>query len=150
MRNLFRKKEPFLAPVSGRLMPIEAVDDPVFAQKMMGDGFAILSDDDVICAPWSGEITVCFPTNHAIGIKSTDGRECLLHIGIDTVKLNGEGFTPYIKQGQKITQKDPLVKIDRENLKERGYEPIVICLFPNQSISQVTQKQLQQFDEIKC
>ena len=150
MRNLFRKKEVFLAPVSGTLSPIEAVEDPVFAQKMMGDGFAILSEDDVICAPWSGEVTVCFPTHHAVGIKSKDGRECLLHIGINTVELKGEGFTPYIEQGQKIAQKDPLIKIDREKLKAGGYDPLVICLFPNQTIPPITQKQIQQFDEIEC
>lgn len=134
MLKLFKKKEIFLAPLSGKLIPLEEVSDPVFAQKMMGDGFAIKPESTNITAPMSGEITVCFPTQHAIGMKTENGVDILLHVGIDTVKLQGEGFHTHVQQGQKVNQGDTLVEVDVELLKTKGYDPTVMVLFPDRTI----------------
>ena len=134
MFNLFNKKEDFLAPISGELIAIEKVNDPVFAQKMMGDGFGIIPCDSMVYAPMSGTVTVCFPTNHAVGIESDDGKEYLIHIGINTVELQGKGFTPHVVQGQKIKQGDPLIAIDLEEIKKLGYDSTVLVIFPNRTI----------------
>lgn len=134
MLKLFKKKEIFLAPLSGKLIPIEEVSDPVFAQKMMGDGFAIIPESTNITAPMSGVITVCFPTQHAIGMKTENGVDILLHVGIDTVKLQGEGFQTHVQQGQKVNQGDALVEVDIELLKTKGYDSTVMVLFPDRTI----------------
>lgn len=134
MFNLFKKKELFTAVVSGIITPLEKVKDPVFSQKMMGDGFAIVPTDKIIYAPMSGTITVCFPTKHAVGMKLNNGVEVLIHIGIDTVNLAGEGFKLFVEQGQVIKQGTPLVEIDIDLIKSRGYDSTVMILFPNKDI----------------
>lgn len=131
MFNLFHKNtEDFISPVSGTLLPIEQVDDPVFSQRMMGDGFAIIPTEKTVFAPCSGVVSVCFPTKHAVGLKAADGKEFLLHIGINTVELKGKGFTSLVTQGQTVKQGDPLVDVDLDELKNLGYDPTVIVIFP--------------------
>lgn len=134
MFNLFKKKESFQAPVSGKLIPLSEVNDAVFSAGMMGQGFAFVPSDSTICAPMSGEISVCFPTKHAIGIKTDNGVEILIHIGIDTVELKGEGFNTHVTQGQKIKQGDKLVDIDMEVIRSHGYDPTVIVVFPSNTV----------------
>ena len=96
MFKLFSKKEEntndFAAVVSGKIIPLTAVNDDVFSKGMMGTGVAIVPDDDVIVAPCDGEVTMLFPTMHAFGMKNEDGVEILVHIGIDTVNKQGVGF----------------------------------------------------------
>lgn len=134
MFNLFKKKEVITAPVAGTIIPLEEVKDPVFSQKMMGDGFAVVPSGQTVYAPMSGIISVCFPTHHAIGMKMDNGAEVLIHIGIDTVKLGGEGFKALVEQGQTIKQGDPLVHVDLNLLKTKGYDATVMVVFPNQDI----------------
>ncbi len=100
------------SPMTGKLLSINEVPDQVFAEKMMGDGFAIEPTDGTVVSPVEGKITTVFPTKHAIGITSVTGREVLIHIGIDTVKLGGEGFTVYVEEGQSIHIGDKLVEFD--------------------------------------
>lgn len=136
MFKLFQKKsEDFICPASGSLIPIEQVNDPVFSQKMMGDGFAIVPSGENVYAPLSGIISVCFPTKHAIGMKAENGVECLIHIGINTVELKGKGFTSLVSQGQMIKQGNPLVEFDLEEIKKLGYDPTIIVVFPERTLA---------------
>lgn len=100
------------APLSGYLVPLETVPDPVFAQKMVGDGVSIDPVDSVLCAPCDGEVIQLHPANHAVTIKTSDGLEVLMHIGLDTVALKGQGFTPKVKVGHSIKMGDPLIEFD--------------------------------------
>ena len=134
MLNIFKKKELFLAPISGEIIQIEQVNDPVFSQKMMGDGFGIIPSDKTVYAPMSGTISVCFPTNHAVGIKTDNGREFLIHIGINTVELKEKVFQSFVTQGQKIKQGDKLIEIDLDLLHSLKYDSTVIIVFPNSII----------------
>ncbi len=134
MLNLFKKKETFKTPIKGELIAITEVNDQVFSQKMMGDGFAIIPSENTVISPLSGTVDVVFPTKHAIGIKSNTGIEFIIHIGIDTVKLNGEGFTSYVEQGQKISQGEKLVTFDLDLIKSKGYDTSVIVIFPNNDV----------------
>ncbi|MFR5527163.1 MAG: PTS glucose transporter subunit IIA, partial [[Clostridium] innocuum] len=114
----FRKKEKsreeLLAVVDGTLIPIEDVKDPVFSQKMMGDGFAIASTGDTIYACADADITMLFPSNHAVGLTLKNGMEILIHVGIDTVNENGNGFTCLCEQGKAVEKGEPLLKMDRD------------------------------------
>lgn len=133
MFNIFKKKKQnqLMAPVDGTLVKIEDVSDEVFSTKVMGDGFAVKPSSDIVVSPIAGEITNIFPTKHAISITSDNGIEILLHLGIDTVELNGEPFDVLVQQGQKVSAGDELVKIDRDMIKEKGKDDMVILVVPN-------------------
>lgn len=124
-----KKKEEFVSPMQGKLLPLTDVPDEVFSQKMMGDGFAVSLTSGTITAPVSGEITVAFPTKHAIGLKTKDGLELLLHIGMDTVELNGEGFTSYITAGKKVKQGDVLLEVDLVKVQAAGKSIVSPVIF---------------------
>ena len=114
-KNLFRPKPvDFAAPFEGKLMNLDTVPDPVFARKSMGDGFAIEMQNGKVLSPVSGTIVAVFPTGHAIGIKADDRNEYLIHLGLDTVKYKGEGFTVHAEQNQRVAQGDLLVDVDLE------------------------------------
>ncbi len=102
------------APLSGYLLPIEQVPDPVFAQKMVGDGISIDPINQVLVAPCDGEVVQLHPSHHAITLKTAEGLEVLMHIGLDTVTLRGEGFTPKVKMGDRIKTGDPLIEFDAD------------------------------------
>lgn len=138
MFGLFKKKEKeveeifkIVSPVDGELIPLTEVPDQVFSEKMMGDGFAVVPNSDTIVAPVSGTAESVFPTGHAVGIRTKEGIECLVHIGLDTVNLKGEGFQQMIKQGDKVKVGQPMVKIDREALEQKGYDLSTMVLFPS-------------------
>ena len=121
--------EVFAAPVSGKVMPITEVSDQVFSSKAMGDGIAIDPSDGNFYAPFSGEITVAFPTGHAYGLKAANGREVLIHIGMDTVELEGKGFSPAVKQGDIVKQGDLLTKVDLDYIRSQGKPVITPVVF---------------------
>lgn len=104
--------------MEGELITLDKVSDPVFSQKMMGDGFAIEPTDNHVYAPCDGELTVVFPTYHAYGITMKSGVEVLLHLGIDTVELDGDGFTTKVKVGDKVKAGDLLGTMDVKRIKE--------------------------------
>lgn len=117
------------SPISGDILPLSEVKDDVFASGAMGKGLAIRPMDGAVYAPIDGEITTIFPTGHAIGITSAEGIELLIHIGMDTVELNGEGFETFVKTGDKIKKGDLLVKFDAALITDKGYSvetPIVV------------------------
>ena len=111
-----------VAAADGHLLPLEAVADEVFSSKMMGDGVAVSPESDFIVAPANGKLTTVFPTGHAFGLTRTDGVEILVHIGINTVELKGQGFDVLAKQGDLVRAGQPIVKIDREALVQKGYD----------------------------
>ena len=131
MFGLFKKEEfKIVVPVDGMLIPLNEVPDQMFSQKLMGDGFVVIPEGNIIVAPLSGVAESVFPTGHAVGIKTKDGIECIVHIGLDTVELNGEGFKPLIKQGTKIKAGDPMIEIDRELISSKGYSVTTMVVFP--------------------
>lgn len=131
MFGFLKKKEVFLCPVDGKILPIGEVNDPVFSQEMMGPGFAVVPTSKVVVVPMDGEVVTVFPTSHAFGIKSKNGIEMIIHIGIDTVELNGKGFKPLVKQGDVVKAGDALVEVDFDVLKSEGKDPTCMIIFPN-------------------
>lgn len=119
------------APLSGNLIPIEQVPDQVFSQKMMGDGFAIDPSAGSVYSPIDGTVVTVFPTKHAIGLKTKEGHELLIHFGLDTVKLKGEGFDIYVKEGDEITANQNLAKIDIQAMKDKVPSLITPIIFTN-------------------
>ncbi|GED73002.1 glucose-specific phosphotransferase enzyme IIA component [Brevibacillus reuszeri] len=134
LRSLFSRKKQqqevsFLAPLTGAIVPLSEVPDPVFAQQVVGDGVAILPTEGLLLSPIDGKVTHLFPTHHAIGLTTDSGLEILMHIGIDTVKLKGQGFTPFVAVGDQIKAGDKLIQFDTNILQEAGcpiVTPIVI------------------------
>ncbi|MGM0838558.1 MAG: glucose-specific PTS transporter subunit IIBC [Bacillota bacterium] len=123
--------EEIVMPMSGKLLPISEVPDKVFSQKMMGDGFAIEPTEGTVVSPVAGTIVNLFPTKHAIGIETADGREVLVHVGIDTVNLKGRGFESLIEQGDKVEQGQPLLKVDLSIIKSEATSAITPIIFTN-------------------
>jgi PTS system trehalose-specific IIC component len=121
--------EEFAVPVKGTLMPVTEVADQAFASKAMGDGIAIDPADGKIYAPFSGTISVAFPTGHAYGITAANGKEVLIHIGMDTVELNGKGFKPHVKQGDTVKQGDLLTEVDLDYIRSQGKPVITPVIF---------------------
>lgn len=122
-------EENFISPMSGQCYEISEIDDQVFASKAMGEGIAIDLNDGKVVAPFSGIISVAFPTKHAYGIKCDNGKEILIHIGMDTVELNGEGFTSYVKVGDRVKQNDLIAKVEIEVIKAKGKSLISPIVF---------------------
>lgn len=123
--------EGFMAPLKGELKPITEVPDQVFAGKMMGDGFAIVPVEGTIVSPVNGKIVNLFPTKHAIGILSDTGREILIHVGIDTVNLKGQGFETLVAENDVVEQGQPLLKVDLDYIKEHATSIITPIVFTN-------------------
>ena len=118
------------APVAGKLVSIREVNDPTFGEEILGKGVAIIPQDNKICAPADGVISTVFPPGHAAAMKSSDGVEILIHVGLDTVKLDGKYFTIHASEGQEVKKGDLLLEADMEQIKAEGYDiitPIVIC-----------------------
>lgn len=125
------KEFSLVSPVQGRALPLSEVPDPVFAQKMAGDGVAIDPTGDLVVAPADGELTLVFNTKHAFALTLPNGAEILVHIGIDTVSLNGEGFEQLVTAGTNVKAGTPIIKIDREFIKSKGFSLITPVLLTN-------------------
>lgn len=135
LKKLFSKTKTYVeeihSPLTGKIIDISDVPDPVFSQKMIGDGVAIIPSDGTIFSPVKGEIVQLFPTKHAIGIKSENGLEILIHMGLNTVELKGEGFEAFVKVGQKVQIGDTLIKVDLHLLKEKNIETVTPMVITN-------------------
>ncbi len=125
------KEETIISPVDGKVIQITDIDDKVFSQKIMGDGVAIEPTGNVFKAPADGELTMIFETNHAFAMTLDSKVEVLVHIGLDTVKLNGEGFSRLANVGDKVKKGQPIIKIDKDKIEKEGYSLVTPVLIIN-------------------
>ena len=119
------------SPVKGEMITLDSVDDPTFAQKMLGDGVAVIPENGKFYAPFDGVVETVFPTKHAIGLKSDSGIELLIHIGLDTVELKGAPYDVKVKANQRIKKGDLLVDADLDAIKKAGYETVTPLIVTN-------------------
>lgn len=119
----------FTSPLTGALLTLEQVPDQTFSQKILGDGFAIDPQGAQVLSPFDGQVSSLIPTHHAIGITSNEGFETLIHVGIDTVKMKGEGFVAHVKEGDRITRGQILISFDLNKIKDRGFSTITPIIF---------------------
>ncbi|EOR24408.1 PTS system, glucose subfamily, IIA component [Clostridium sartagoforme AAU1] len=141
IKNLFKsdsvneevvtKSNTLVAPVSGKAIPLSEVPDPVFAEKLAGDGMAIIAEGDTIVAPADGEVTLIFKTKHAFAMTLENGLELLIHIGLETVSLDGEGFEQLVEQGVNVKAGTPLIKINRDFILSKGLSLATPVLITN-------------------
>ena len=135
-----RAVESIYAPLTGKRIPLIDVPDPTFSEKMMGDGLAIDPTEGKVVAPIDGEVTLTFPTKHAIGLKSKSGIEILIHIGLETVNLDGEGFEVHVNEGDQVSIGDPLVTFDFELIKRKAASVITPIIITNGDIIENLEK----------
>lgn len=130
-KNLFAKGDMVVgAPMAGKLVSIKEVSDPTFGDEILGKGAAIIPSGNQVYAPADGKVGTVFPTGHAVAIVASDGEEILIHVGLDTVKLNGQHYTIHVKEGQEVKKGDLLLEADLQQIKAAGYDvitPVVIC-----------------------
>lgn len=117
-----------VAPVCGAYVPIEMVSDPAFSQKMLGDGFAIAPEKGEVVSPVNATVVASYPSGHAFGLRTPDGVELIVHVGIDTVNENGSGFEVKANRDQKVRVGQPLVTFDCEALAAKGYDTTVVVV----------------------
>lgn len=129
------------APLTGEVTPLSEVPDQVFSEKMMGDGIAIKPSQGEVRAPFNGKVQMIFPTKHAIGLVSDSGLELLIHIGLDTVKLNGEGFTLHVEEGQEVKQGDLLISFDLDYIRNNAKSDITPIIVTQGNITNLDFKQ---------
>lgn len=130
LNKRFEEKK-LIAVCPGECIPLSAVPDPVFAGGMMGKGIAIRPADGLIVAPVDGTVTVVAETRHAFGITADDGTEVLVHIGIDTVNLKGEGFECFHKVGDHVKAGDPIIRADLKYIQSKQIDTVIPILMPN-------------------
>lgn len=138
------------APLTGKLIPMTEVKDPVFAQKMMGDGFAIVPTENEVYSPVEATIEVLYPTGHAIGLRTDDGVEILIHLGIDTVKSKSNSFEILKSVGDRVNPGDMIVRMNLKQLLNEGYDmtsPIVFLT--GQKLVDIQTQSVQANEEIK-
>ena len=129
---LKKKTETFTlgAPVKGKAVPLREVNDPTFSDGLLGKGVAVVPAEGKVFAPADGEIAMVFETLHAVRMNADFGAEILIHVGLDTVTMKGEGFTGHVKAGDKVKKGDLLLEMDLEKIKAAGYDtvtPMLIC-----------------------
>lgn len=118
--------------LSGNAIPLAEVGDGVFSAGVLGDGMAIIPESETLYAPADGEIAALMPdSRHACGLRLENGMEVLLHIGLDTVDMKGEGFKYLVEEGQKVSAGTPLIKFDREKIKKAGHRDVTVCIISN-------------------
>ena len=151
-KNIAENVHKLYSPFQGVLKPITEAPDEAFASKAMGDGYLVMPEDGIVEAPEDGEVMFVFPSKHAIGLKAADGTEYLLHIGVDTVKLNGEGFTVFVSDGQKIKKGEKLMEFDPAYIREHAVSDACIVIFTGltegESLSLEGEKQVKRLELI--
>ena len=125
------EKEVLASVIEGHVIPLSQVKDEAFASGAMGKGVAVEPVNGKVVSPVNGEVTVLFPTHHAVGVKSDEGVEVLIHIGMDTVQLDGKGFTPHVKVGDKVTAGQLLIECDLDIIRDAGYSTVTPIIVTN-------------------
>ncbi len=123
------------SPVSGEIINLSDVPDEVFASRVLGDGVGIYPSNGKVYAPFDGTVSMLFPTRHAAGLTSKEGLELMIHIGIDTVTMSGNGFVAHIKPEQEVAKGQLIMEFDIKKITHSGLSPIVILLLTNQQKS---------------
>ncbi len=146
LKKLFKKSkdEVIYAPMNGEVTALEDVPDPVFSQKMMGEGAAIIPQDGRVVSPVNGKIIHLPDSKHAVGLETETGIEILIHIGLETVALKGEGFTPQVAQGDMVKVGDPLIEFDLDYIRKHADHIITPIIWTN---GQNSEKALQQTED---
>lgn len=135
MFNFFKKKEKayadvIYAPLKGEAIESSAVNDPTFGEEMLGKGMAIKPVEGKVYAPFDGTVAMVFDTKHAVSLVSNNGTEVLIHVGLDTVMLKGEHYTPHVESGASVKKGDLILEFDKDAIEAAGYDtvvPVVIC-----------------------
>lgn len=143
LKKLFKKTREqedlqIYAPLTGEIIALEEVPDPVFNQKMMGEGIAIIPSEGKLFSPVKGKITHISETKHAIGLEAIDGTEILIHIGLETVKLKGKGFSINVTIGDNVSVGDPLIDFDLEYIKNNTSDSITPIIITNSNLNEET------------
>lgn len=147
LKNLFKKKEEnidVIAPLTGKVIPLDQVPDQVFSQKMMGEGMAIEPINKDVLSPVDGEVVDVFKTKHAISLRADNGAELLIHMGIETVQLDGKGFEVMVENKQKVKKGDIMATYDINTIAEEGYKtvtPIVLLNGDDHEMTNVIEAQ---------
>jgi PTS system glucose-specific IIA component len=148
MFGLFKRKQrEVFSPIDGQVVDIADVDDAVFSQKMVGDGVAVKPVGDIFCAPIDGVISKIFSTNHAFSIKSDKDLEVMVHIGLETVALEGKGFERLAKEGDRVSAGDPVIKADMNYIAAHAKDTITPVIISEESDVKQIEKQLR---IVKC
>lgn len=152
MFNFLKKEFNLLAPVDGKSIDLSEVPDEVFSKRMAGDGIAIDATGSTFVAPADGVLTLVFNTNHAYALTLDSGAEILVHIGIDTVELKGEGFIRLKEQGKRVKAGEPIMKVDKQSIESKGYSLITPVLITNidkfKDVNYVVDKQVKAAKDI--
>lgn len=133
-------KDVLVAPATGKLIPLEEVPDPVFGQKMMGEGLAIDPSEGVIVAPIDAEVATIIGSKHAIGLKTKNNTEILIHVGLETVAMGGEGFEVFVKEGDQVKQGDKLITFNLDLIREKAKSTITPVIITNTDAQEKIEK----------
>ena len=144
---LKRKTREIVSPVDGKVVDLASVDDEVFANKMVGDGVAVIPMSDTFCAPIEGTVSKLFSTNHAYSIKSDKDLEVMVHIGLETVALKGEGFERLVNEGDTVKAGDPIIRVDLPYITEHAKDIVTPVIVTDESDVKALEKMLK---VVKC
>ena len=125
-----------LAPTNAKVVTRDDIPDPTFASGLLGDGVGIYSDDGIVVAPFDGVISSVAASKHAIGLTGPGGIEFLIHVGVDTVKMEGEGFEPQVSEGDAVKEGDVILKFSKAKIADAGYSDCVVCLMANSDMQE--------------
>ena len=127
------KPNTLYAPLDGQVIPLEEINDGVFSSGALGDGCGIIPSNETVVAPFTGEVISIAETKHAVGLQSSEGMEVLIHVGMDTVAMNGAGFQVYVKEGEQVKCGQKLLSFSKSAIKAAGYPDTTAILVTNSS-----------------
>jgi PTS system, glucose subfamily, IIA component len=140
------------SPLKGKRVYLENVDDPAFSEKMLGDGVAVEPEGEIVCSPVNGKVSMMFPTKHAIGIISEEGIEVLIHIGLETVNMGGDGFVSFVEEGKEVKIGDKLISFSIDKIIDAKCDTVTMIIITNtgdySGVKQIANGNLEAGDEL--